>query len=57
MSIVPFILQLCALVCLILAAFGLFPNGKVQWGWLGLAFWVLSFMLSVAELHQASAVH
>ena len=56
MNIFPLLLQIAALVCVIFAAFGLFPT-KVQWGWLGLAFWFLSFMLGGIWLHQASSMH
>jgi steroid 5-alpha reductase family enzyme len=57
MNILPFFLQLAALLCMVFAAFNLFPNGKVQWGWLGLAFWVCSFMVETIGLHQASSIH
>lgn len=54
---VPFFLQVAALVFTIFAAFGLFPNAKVSWGWLGFAFWILSFMIGALALHQATALH
>ena len=51
MNILPFIIQLAALVFLFFAAFGLFPSGKVQWGWCGMFLWLLSLMVSVVNLH------
>lgn len=56
---IPFFLQICALVCMIFAAFNLFqtPPRKPQWGWLGMAFWFLSFMVETFGLHQASSIH
>lgn len=53
MAILPFLLQLIALVCLIFATFGLFPNSKVAWGWAGMFLWLLSLMVSVIQLHPA----
>lgn len=57
---IPFILQICALVCMVIAAFNLFqnpPSPRVSWGWLGMAFWFLSFMVETIGLHQASSIH
>ena len=50
MNIIPFLLQLIALVCLLFAAFGLFPS-KVSWGWAGMFLWLLSLMVSTVQLH------
>ncbi len=51
MSILPFIIQVIALICLFCAALGFSPSPKVQWGWMGLALWLLSLMVSVISLH------
>lgn len=53
MNIVPFILQLCALLCLAFAAFNLFtgPAPKPAWGWLGMLLWLASLMVSNVVLH------
>jgi hypothetical protein len=51
MNIIPFLLQIAALVCLIFATFGLFPSSKVSWGWAGMFLWLLSLMVSVLQLH------
>lgn len=51
MTIVPFTLQVAALVCLIFAAFGFFSSAKVAWGWAGLALWILSLMFMAIQLH------
>jgi hypothetical protein len=53
MTVVPLLLQVAALVSEVLAAFALFPNSKVAWGWLGLALWFLSLMIGAVPLHQA----
>lgn len=50
MNIIPFLLQVAALVCLLFATFGLFPS-KLQWGWAGMFLWLLSLMVSVIQLH------
>lgn len=47
MEIVPFLIQVAALVCLFFAALGFFP-GKISWGWAGMFLWLASLMLSVA---------
>ena len=54
MSILPFLLQVAALVCLIFATFGLFPTAKLQWGWAGLFLWLLSLMTSAITLHPVA---
>jgi hypothetical protein len=51
MAILPFLLQIVALVCLLFAAFGLFPTSKLSWGWAGMFFWLLSLMVSGIVLH------
>jgi hypothetical protein len=59
MNIVPLILQVIALLCLFFAAFNLFtaaPN-KPVWGWLGMALWLLSLMVSGITLHATVGVH
>jgi hypothetical protein len=55
MNILPLLLQLVALICLLFAAFGLFPpaQGRPQWGWLGMFLWLLSLMVSGIVLHTA----
>lgn len=50
MTIIPFLMQIAALVCLLFAAFGLFP-AKVAWGWAGMFLWLLSLMVSMVQLH------
>jgi len=52
MDIVPFILQLIALACFFIAAMGWFtaPAPRPFWGWLGLFFLLLSWMLT-GHLH------
>ena len=58
MNIIPFILQLIALVCLLFAAFNLFPpaGGRPTWGWLGMFLWLLSLMVSGIALHPTYGV-
>jgi hypothetical protein len=53
MAILPLILQIAALVFLFFAAFNLFggPPTRPVWGWLGMALWLLSLMVSSIELH------
>lgn len=53
MNILPFVLQVAALICLIFAAFNLFtaPPNKPVWGWLGMMLWLLSLMVSGIQLH------
>lgn len=50
MTIIPFLLQIAALVCLLFATFALFPS-KVSWGWAGMFLWLLSLMVSAVNLH------
>jgi hypothetical protein len=57
MNIFPFVIQVAALVCFIFAAFNLFATPKVNWGWLGLALWLFSLMVSGIELHPTMGVH
>lgn len=54
MTIIPFLLQIAALVCLIFATFNLFPTNKVVWGWAGMFLWLLSLMVSMVQLHPIS---
>lgn len=51
MNILPFLLQVVALVCLFLAMLNLAPTPRLSWGWAGLFFWLLSLMVSGIELH------
>lgn len=51
MNIIPFVLQLLALVCLLFAALSLYPTQRVSWGWAGMFFWLLSLMVSMVQLH------
>lgn len=51
MNVVPFIMQVAALVSLFFAAFGLFP-GKVNWPWVGMLLWLASLMVSLG-VHPA----
>ena len=51
MTIIPFLLQIAALVCLVFATFGLFPTSKLAWGWAGLFLWLLSLMVTAVQLH------
>jgi hypothetical protein len=53
MNIIPFLLQVAALVCLLFAAFGLFL-GKAQWFPAGMFLWLLSLMVSGIVLHPIS---
>jgi hypothetical protein len=50
-----FVLQVIALVCLFIAAMGWFtaPAPRPIWGWLGMFFWLLSWMIGGATLHNA----
>jgi hypothetical protein len=50
------IIQIIAVVCLIFAAFRLFqnqppPNQRPEWGWLGMALWLFSLIVSGIEIH------
>lgn len=53
MSIGILIIQICALICLVFAAFNLFtaPPNKPQWGWLGMALWLFSLMVGTLSIH------
>jgi hypothetical protein len=53
MYILPFLLQVAALVCLLFATLGLFPS-RPQWGWAGMFLWLLSLMVSGIVLHPIS---
>jgi hypothetical protein len=53
MNILPFLLQILALICLAFAAFGLFPS-KIPWGWAGMFLWLISLMTSAITLHPVS---
>jgi len=54
MNVIPFLIQLAALIFLFMAAFNLVPSSRVVWGWLGLCLWLLSLMIDSVQLH---AVH
>lgn len=54
MIIIPFLLQIAALVCLVFATFGLFPSPRVNWGWAGLLLWLLSLMVTTVQLHPVA---
>jgi hypothetical protein len=51
MNIVPFLLQVVALVCLLLAALNVPSRGRIQWFAAGMFLWLLSLMVSGIELH------
>ena len=53
MTIIPFILQLMALACFLIAACNWFtaPAPKPVWGWLGMFFLLLSWMVSGISFH------
>lgn len=59
MNIIPLIIQLFALVFLFFAAFNLFggPPQRPVWGWLGMALWLLSLMVSGIQLHATYGTH
>ena len=57
MMTVPFLLQICALIFMVFAAFNMFPNSKVAWMPLSFVFWFLSFMIEAIGLHPAGGVH
>ena len=57
MYILPFLLQLIALLCLLFSAFGLFPSSRVNWMGAGLFLWLLSLMVSGVALHATTGVH
>lgn len=50
MNVLVFILQILALICLFIAAWGV-ALPRVSAGWLGLALWLLSLMIGGVELH------
>jgi hypothetical protein len=50
MTILSFLLQIIALICLFCAALGV-PVSRVSLGWLGMALWLLSLMVSGVVLH------
>lgn len=54
---VPLILQIIALVFVLLAGLSVPVRAPFQWGWLGMFFWFLSFMIGSFFLHSASAIH
>lgn len=60
-NVLPYLLQLAALLFLFFAAFNLFvrPSGKPIWGWLGMFLWLLSLMVNgiVIALHPISGTH
>ena len=58
MNVLPLILQIGALFCLFFAAFRLFeaPPNKPVWGWLGMALWLASLMVTM-QLHTTTGVH
>ncbi len=53
MNIIPLILDVAALIFLFFAAFNLFggPPSRPSWGWLGMALWLLSLMITDINLH------
>jgi hypothetical protein len=53
MSILPLIVQMLSLVCLVAASMNFWSNKKIQWGWMGIALWLFSLMISTTALHQA----
>ena len=52
MTIVSLVIQVIAVICLFCAAIGV-NAPKVNLGWLGLALWLLSLMVSGITLHEA----
>lgn len=50
MGMLPLILMVFAFVCLVLAAFWNPPPPRVNLGWLGMAFWALSIILTSTHL-------
>ncbi len=56
MNIIPLILQICAAICLFLAAFNLLqsPPNKPAWGWLGMFLWLVSLMVTGITLHAVN---
>jgi hypothetical protein len=59
MNILPLVIQIFALAFLFFEAFRLFqaPPNRPVWGWLGMALWLLSLMVSGIQLHATSGVH
>lgn len=52
MNILPFLLQVIALVCLLLATLSFPPpGGRFAWFPAGMFFWLLSLMVSAIQLH------
>lgn len=51
MAILPFLLQIVALVCLLLATFSFPTPGRYAWFPAGMFFWLLSLMVSGIVLH------
>ena len=51
MNVIPFLLQIAALVFLAFAAGNFFPTSRVSWGWLGMFLWLLSLMVTDIRLH------
>lgn len=51
MTILSFVLQIVALICLFCAAFNIPLGGRVTLGWLGMALWLLSLMVSGVVVH------
>jgi hypothetical protein len=51
MQILPFLLQVIALVFLMFATFSMFPTSKVSWFPAGMLLWLLSLMVSGIALH------
>lgn len=45
MSVIDIVLLVVALICLAIAAFNVpVPRATVQWGWLGMGLFVLTFL-------------
>lgn len=44
------ILILIAFIFVLMEAFHVFSNGRVSWGWLGLALWLASLLIGAARL-------
>lgn len=53
MTILSFLLQIIAVICLFCAALNV-AAPRVSLGWLGLALWLLSLMVSGVVLHQVA---
>ena len=60
-NVLPFILQLFALLFLFFATWNMFPrpSGKPVWGWAGMFLWLLSLMVNgiIISLHPISGTH